>query len=265
MDTQQTTTNEQYQTLGELMREDDDKATRGIVQGAAALLIGIGLLFTGYLNFMLYSRAFSDEMKIMGLIPAVLIEGSLAVFLIGNFVWFSAGTQGKMAKIFGWAMFGIVAMNCVVEFNAQTNPDAMGGFIDIYATWGVPIMIPLVIGFWKVVLDSDPRIEAKRERRKVVQMHEKAKHQALLSALSSDDYRNALQEYARNAADTINSDLRGVRPILLEAPVARGGPTMEATGTDVKPVESAETNDERLKSLMAELEDFLAEKKSGQK
>jgi hypothetical protein len=217
---QQTTDNEKYRTLGQLMQEDDDKATRGIVQGAAVILIGVGLLFTGYLNFMLYSRAFEGSMKIMGIIPAILIEGSLAVFLIGNFVWFSSGTQGKMAKIFGWLMFAIVAANCVVEFNAQTNPNAMNDFINIYATWGVPIMIPLVIGFWKVVLDSDPRIEAKREQRKVVQMHEKAKHQAILAALSSDDYRNALQVYAENAAAAINADLRGISP-MRELPVPR--------------------------------------------
>ena len=111
-------------SVAELMEEDDHKGKRALVQAAAAILIAVGLIFTGYLSFELYSRAFPDTLKVLGIIPAVLIEGSLAVFLLGSFVWFAHGAQGALAKIFGWAMFGIVALNCVVEFNVLVGGDS---------------------------------------------------------------------------------------------------------------------------------------------
>src|SRR5689334_13455939 len=64
-------------TIAELMAEEDSRTGRRLVQLVAGLLIAIGLLFTGFLNFMLYSKPFPESYKIFGVIPAILIEGSL--------------------------------------------------------------------------------------------------------------------------------------------------------------------------------------------
>lgn len=200
-------------SVAEMIEHDDNRGKRTLVQFAAGALIAIGLAFTGYLNFMLYSRAFPDTLKILGVIPALLIEGSLAVFLLGSFVWFAAGAQGTLAKLFGWAMFGIVALNCVVEFNALTGGDAGSNeFLRLYAFWGVPVVIPLVVGFWKAVIDSDPAIQIMRQKRRIAQTLQMAKMDALMIALGREESRAALEVYGERSAGEINARLRGESP-----------------------------------------------------
>ena len=197
-------------SVAELMEEDDHKGKRALVQAAAAILIAVGLMFTGYLSFALYSRAFPDTLKVLGIIPAVLIEGSLAVFLLGSFVWFGSGAQGTLAKIFGWAMFGIVSLNSIVEFNALVGSDAGSNeFLRLYAFWGVPFVIPMVVGFWKAVIDADPQIQIMRQKRKIQQMLHLAKMAATMTALGKEESRQALTAYGQRNAGEINARLRG--------------------------------------------------------
>ena len=200
-------------SVAELMEEDDHKGKRALVQAAAAILIAVGLVFTGYLSFALYSRAFPDTLKVLGIIPALLIEGSLAVFLLGSFVWFGAGAQGTLAKIFGWAMFAIVAFNCIVEFNALVGNDAGNNeFITLYSFWGVPLVIPLVVGFWKATFDTDPSIQIMRQKRKIQQTLQVAKMNSMMIALGKEESREALTVYGERNANEINSRLRGELP-----------------------------------------------------
>lgn len=213
-------------SVAEIMEAEENKGKRTLVQGAAAILIAIGLAFTGYLNFMLYSRAFPDTLKILGLIPAVLIEGSLSVFLLGSFVWFAHGTQGTLAKIFGWFMFAIVALNSVIEFNVLVGGD--GGeneFLRLYSFWGVPIVIPLVVGFWKAVIDSDPSIQIMRQRRKIQQTLQVAKMHSVLAELGSEESRAALRTYGVRGAGEINNRLRGELPASQQLLEAKAKPT----------------------------------------
>lgn len=219
-------------SVAELMEHDASKGKRALVQSAAGLLIGVGLLFTGYLNFMLYSRAFPDTLKVLGIIPALLIEGSLAVFLVGSFVWFAAGAQGTLAKLFGWAMFGVVGLNCIVEFNALTNNDAgQNDALRLYAFWGVPVVVPVVIGFWKAIIDADPAIQVMRQKRKIAQTLQTAKMDALMVALGAEESRAALAVYGERSAQEINARLRGdVRALPEHAPAgaSRNGRTEAA-------------------------------------
>jgi hypothetical protein len=194
-----------------------------LVQVAAGAIIAIGLLFTGVLNFMLYSRAFTSEMRVLGVIPALLIEGSLAAFLVGNFVWFSHGLQGQLAKIFGWAMFVLVSLNCVIEFNALTDASINSDILRLYAFWCVPIVIPVTIAFWKAVIDADPAIQLMRQRRKIAQALELAKSNALSVALSSDASREALTVFGESHADTINRELMASPARFRDRPTSHNG------------------------------------------
>jgi len=198
-------------SVAELMDEEDHHSGRALVQVAAAALIGIGLLFTGYMNFQLYSRAFPDQLKILGLIPAVLIEGSLATFLVGGFVWFAHGTQGKLAKMFGWLMFCIVALNTIVEFNTLVGAQEVtsNDFLRLYAFWGVPLVLVVTIAFWKAVVDADPSIQIMRQRRKIAQTLQVAKMQAFVTALGSEDSRQALAVFGLRTSEDVNRRLRG--------------------------------------------------------
>jgi hypothetical protein len=198
-------------SVAELMDEEDHHSGRALVQVAAAALIGIGLLFTGYMNFQLYSRAFPDQLKILGLIPAVLIEGSLATFLVGGFVWFAHGTQGKLAKMFGWLMFCIVALNTIVEFNTLVGAQEVtsNDFLRLYAFWGVPMVLVVTIAFWKAVVDADPSIQIMRQRRKIAQTLQVAKMQAFVTALGSEDSRQALAVFGLRTSEDVNRRLRG--------------------------------------------------------
>lgn len=220
-------------SIAELIEADEHAAKRRLVQLAAGGLIGIGLLFTGYLNFQLYSRAFPDNMKVFGLIPAVLIEGSLALFLLGSFVWFAHGVQGTLAKIFGWLMFAIVGLNTVIEFNTLTGgSDGGNEFLRLYAFWGVPLVLVLVIGFWKAVIDADPSVQIMRQRRKIQQTLQVAKMNAEIAALGSEESRLALQVFGERSAADVNRRLigNGVKRL----PAAQ--PTMATLASD-SPVE----------------------------
>jgi hypothetical protein len=193
-------------TIAELMAEDDHKSARVIIQVAAGALIGVGLVFTGFLNFLLYSHAFPKDWQILGVIPALLIEGSLAIFMLGSFVWFAHGTQGRLARLFGWLMFAIIAGNTLVEFNVLVG-SANNQFIDLYAFWAVPLVIPLVVFFWKAVIDSDPAIGAMRQARRLKQALDVAKMDAVLHHLASEQHREALTEYGHKAGTAIDQSL----------------------------------------------------------
>lgn len=206
-------------SLAELMAEDDHKGSQAVVKAIAAILITIGLLFTGFLNFMLYSRPFPESFKVFGIIPALLIEGSLATFMLGSFVWFSHGAQGIYAKIFGWAMFGIVALNTIVEFNVLAGSAAGNEIVDLYAFWGVPIVIPLTVAFWKCVIDADPQIVIMRQRRKIKQALALGKMAATVKALGSEVSRESLAIHGEHAAGVINAQLRGETHVSLNGKV----------------------------------------------
>lgn len=196
-------------TVAELLKEDDHKSTEKLVQIAAGILITLGLGFTFVLNFFLYSRPFPASYQIIGLLPAALIEGSLATFLLGSFVWFAHGLQGKLASLFGWAMFAIVAGNTIVEFNAMAGTATSNAWIDLYAFWGVPIVVPLVVGFWKAVIDADPRIQAMRTKRRVTQAVEQGVLNATIVHLSTDEHRKALADAGTKHGQAIDRSLTG--------------------------------------------------------
>jgi hypothetical protein len=193
-----------------IMDADDVESKRNLIRFIVGALIVIGCLFTGALSFLLYSRAFTGWAKVFALIPTLLIEGSLLTFLVGNYVWFAHGTQATLARVFGWAMFGIVALNCVLEFNTRTGQfDESNTLLKTYAFWGVPIVVPLVIGFWKAVLDADPTIQLMRMRVRIRQSVEVGKMQATLDQLDTAESREALVIAGAHEAELINRILRG--------------------------------------------------------
>ncbi|MFM8333624.1 MAG: hypothetical protein ACKN9T_18250 [Candidatus Methylumidiphilus sp.] len=213
------TTEKGVMSIASLVAEDEHKGKRTLVQVAAGALIGLGLVFTFVLNVMLYSRAFDGPMKIIGVIPAILIEGSLAVFMFGSFVWFSAGTQGMLAKIFGWLMFVIVALNVIVEFNALSNAAAAeSAAIKLYSFWGVPLVIPLVIAFWKAVVDTDPAIGIMRTKRKFQQAKQAAEMQSIMLAASSDEATQALAIYGQRVGQQMIAQWSGLPMNSIDTP-----------------------------------------------
>lgn len=198
--------NSRVPTIAELMAADDHQSARVLIQIAAGGLVALGLLFTGFLNYMLYARAFPKDWQVLAVIPALLIEGSLATFLLGSFVWFAHGTQGRLARIFGWLMFAIIAANALVEFNALLG-QADTQFVALYSYWGVPVIVPLVVLFWKAVIDSDPAIGALRQARRLQQALEAAKLDAVLHHLSTEQHREALTHYGHIAGAAIDRSL----------------------------------------------------------
>lgn len=213
------TTEKGVMSIASLVAEDENKGKRTLVQVAAGALIGLGLVFTFILNVMLYARAFEGPMKIIGVIPAILIEGSLAVFMFGSFVWFSAGTQGMLAKIFGWLMFVIVAFNVIVEFNAlSSSAAAESEFIKMYSYWGVPLVIPVVIAFWKAVVDTDPAIGIMRTKRKFQQAKQSAEMQSIMLAASSPEATQALAVYGQRVGQQMIAQWSGLPMAEIEQP-----------------------------------------------
>lgn len=228
---------ENVKTIAELMETEERQSSRVLVKLAAGLLISVGLVFTGALNFLLYSRPFPAGYQVFGIIPALLIEGSLAVFMLGSFVWFSHGAQGTLAKVFGWAMFAIVALNTIVEFNSLAgNTAGAGGWLDLYAFWGVPVVVPLVIGFWKAVIDADPDIFIMRQNRRLEVAIKAGKHESVFNHLSTEEHRQAITAYGHRVGADIDRSLLGPEPKPRQLPPERMNAEVDVPEPEIVPV-----------------------------
>ena len=67
----------------------------------------------------------------------------------------------------------------------------------------------VTIAFWKAVIDADPSIQIMRQKRKIAQTLQVAKMQAFVTALGSEDSRNALAMFGLRTSEDVNRRLRG--------------------------------------------------------
>lgn len=166
------------------------EAGKKFIKNAAYVIFGATVIFLGVFNYMLYARAFDDEVtKLLAILPAVTISGSVLLLTFANIRWFSIGTQAQVGKWAGYGLFAIEAANAVTEWTLVNGwLDASSPVIRIYAQFGIPLALVLIAFVYKLLIDNDEEAEAIRDHNLTSAMIRKRKRAAQMAYL--DDATN---------------------------------------------------------------------------
>ena len=149
--------------LRETLKQDQQRAARAITATLAAALIIAGAIYTGVHNFNLFARYLPQDQQVFALIPVLLLEGSLLLLLIAQFTWLTSPTQRIIATASSWVIFVTLAANTLIDSTIQANsqpPD----WLQLYATFALPVTPVLVTAIWKMIIDADPARARARAR-----------------------------------------------------------------------------------------------------
>lgn len=198
-------------TIGEVMQDSKRDGLKAIVIALAALMISAGLVYTGIHNYNLFRRALPPDQQVFALIPVILLEGSIALFLIASFVWFSLGAQRALSAAFSWALFAVISANTLIDSRLNAG-DAMGDWLTTYATLMLPITPVIVVGMWKIMIDTDPAKRRLDMQNTIKAARAEAMYQAAQRALTGEATRAALLDYASNYEDAMARAIRDSAP-----------------------------------------------------
>lgn len=208
------------------------EAGKRFIKGAAYFVFFVTVAFLGVFNFMLYARAFEDSTaKLLAILPAVTISGSVLLLTFANIRWFSIGSQSVIGKWAGYGLFGIEAANAVTEWTLVNGwLDASSPAIRIYAQFGIPLALVTVALVYKLLIDSDEESEAIRDHNLTAAMIRKRKQAAVMAFLDDPTLTarivRAGQVAARRLteAHTVDADAAPtvVMPKEVDAPAASG-------------------------------------------
>jgi len=194
--------------LTEKLKQDQQRAARAITATLAAALIIAGAIYTGVHNFNLFARYLPDNQQIFALIPVLLLEGSLLLLLVAQFVWLTAPAQRIIATASSWVIFVTLAANTLIDSTIQANsqpPD----WLQLYATFALPVTPVLVVAVWKLIIDADPAQARARARATLDAAIEQARHEATLAALDRAEITAAIQSHTDAVAQAAAQRIRG--------------------------------------------------------
>jgi hypothetical protein len=194
--------------LRETLKQENTRAARAITATLAAALIIAGAIYTGVHNFNLFARYLPDNQQVFALIPVIALEGSLLLLLIAQFTWLTSPTQRIIATASSWVIFVTLAANTLIDSTIQSNnqpPD----WLQLYATFALPITPVLVTAIWKMIIDADPAQARARARATLDAAIEQARHEATLAALDRAEITAAIQAHTDAVAQAAAQRIRG--------------------------------------------------------
>ena len=225
--------------LRETLKQENTRAARAITATLAAALIIAGAIYTGVHNFNLFARYLPDNQQVFALIPVIALEGSLLLLLIAQFTWLTSPTQRIIATASSWVIFVTLAANTLIDSTIQSNsqpPD----WLQLYATFALPVTPVLVTAIWKMIIDADPARARARARATLEAAIEQAQHEATLAALDRAEITAAIQSHtdavAQAAAQRIRESAPGSgSPKITPPPTPRpkASPAMNGAGVGV--------------------------------
>jgi len=194
--------------LTEKLKQDQQRAARAITATLAAALIIAGAIYTGIHNYNLFARYLPQDQQIFALIPVLLLEGSLLLLLIAQFTWLTSPTQRIIATASSWVIFVTLAANTLIDSTIQANnqpPD----WLQLYATFALPITPVLVTAVWKLIIDADPARARARARAMLESAIEQARYEATMAALDEEQITRAIADYRTTTAALAAQRIRG--------------------------------------------------------
>ena len=198
-------------TIGEIMQRSRRDGLRAISIALAGIMIAAGLAYTGIHNYNLFRKALPADQAVFALIPVILLEGSIALFLVASFVWFSVGPQKTLATAFSWILFAIVGFNTLIDSTINTG-NQIPSWLEIYATLMLPVTPVLVVAMWKIIIDSDPTKRQLDMQRTIEAARIEAQYQAAQRALTGEATRQALADYATLYESALAARIRASAP-----------------------------------------------------
>jgi len=221
--------------LRETLKQDQQRAARAITATIAAAIVALGAAYTGIHNFNLFARYLPDNQQIFALIPVIALEGSLLLLLVAQFTWLVAPAQRIIATASSWVIFVTLAANTLIDSTIQSNnqpPD----WLQLYATFALPITPVLTTAIWKMIIDADPARARARARATLEAAIEQAQHEATLAALDEEQITRAIADYRTTTAALAAQRIRGSgSPKITPAPTPRpkASPAMNGAGVGV--------------------------------
>jgi len=194
--------------LTEKLKQDQQRAARAITATLAAALIIAGAIYTGIHNFNLFARYLPDNQQIFALIPVIALEGSLLLLLVAQFTWLVAPAQRIIATASSWVIFVTLAANTLIDSTIQAN-SAPPDWLQLYATFALPVTPVLVVAVWKLIIDADPAQARARARATLDAAIEQARHEATLAALDRAEITAAIQSHTDAVAQAAAQRIRG--------------------------------------------------------
>jgi len=194
--------------LTEKLKQDQQRAARAITATLAAALIIAGAIYTGVHNFNLFARYLPDNQQVFALIPVIALEGSLLLLLIAQFTWLTSPTQRIIATASSWVIFVTLAANTLIDSTIQANsqpPD----WLQLYATFALPVTPVLVVAVWKLIIDADPARARARARAMLESAIEQARYEATMAALDEEQITRAIADYRTTTAALAAQRIRG--------------------------------------------------------
>ena len=194
--------------LRETLKQDQQRAARAITATIAAAIVALGAAYTGIHNFNLFARYLPDNQQIFALIPVIALEGSLLLLLVAQFTWLVAPAQRIIATASSWVIFVTLAANTLIDSTIQANsqpPD----WLQLYATFALPVTPVLVVAVWKLIIDADPAQARARARATLDAAIEQARHEATLAALDRAEITAAIQSHTDAVAQAAAQRIRG--------------------------------------------------------
>ena len=194
--------------LTEKLKQDQQRAARAITATLAAALIIAGAIYTGIHNYNLFARYLPQDQQVFALIPVLLLEGSLLLLLVAQFVWLTAPAQRIVATAASWLLFGLLAIHTLIDSWIQANnqpPD----WLQLYATFALPITPVLVTAVWKLIIDADPARARARARAMLESAIEQARYEATMAALDEEQITRAIADYRTTTAALAAQRIRG--------------------------------------------------------
>ena len=197
--------------LRETLKQDQQRAARAITATIAAAIVALGAAYTGVHNFNLFARYLPDNQQVFALIPVIALEGSLLLLLIAQFTWLTSPTQRIIATASSWVIFVTLAANTLIDSTIQANsqpPD----WLQLYATFALPVTPVLVVAVWKLIIDADPAQARARARATLDAAIEQARHEATLAALDRAEITAAIQAHTDAIAQAAAQRIRESAP-----------------------------------------------------
>ncbi len=209
--------NNQQPTMGEFMQKSKMGGAKSIVVAVLISFLLIGVVYTGIHNFNLFSRTLTEDQRLFALIPVILLEGGILLFLAGSFVWFAGGSQKIVATVSGWLLFAVVAANTVVDSMLHSSGE-MPEWLKLYSTFVMYAMPVLVMAILKLILDLDPAKRRLDMEKAIEHAMQEGKFAAAQRAMNDEANRAALSDYSTAYGNAMAQAIRESAPQVGPAP-----------------------------------------------
>ena len=149
---------------------NDASKSKGRISGGAVAwaMMWIGVVVTGTMTYALTRKGMTSSMlwaswvSFAALLPVALLEGSAVALVYGRHHWFRSNGQRRLANVSGWVIWGLLAATSVVHFAfGKTQHSTMTVFMNVYASYILPLVIVGAPMLWKRLYDAAPESETR--------------------------------------------------------------------------------------------------------